>query len=126
MITMKRIAACFAAAASLAYASGASAAVGCQGVVNKVMIQPEGTVFVDFGYNRLLICNLNGSISVNRGASQGGSTTVSPITCQALLSSFLTAKASARPVIAYVDRSDCNFVDGSVPDPYPYFFYFLE
>lgn len=114
------------AAVAVFCASPALAAVGCQGVVNKVLIQPEGTVFADFGYGRLLVCSLNSNQTVNRGSSFGGNTTLTVTTCQALLSSFLTAKASGRPVIAYADRSDCNFVDGALPDPYPYFFYFLQ
>lgn len=101
----------------------ALADITCQGVVAFTMLGPDGTFYVNFGYNRLQLCNVDASVTVNRGAVYG-TTTVTPARCQALMSAFMTAKASGKPVMAASARSDCNFVDGDLPNPYPYHFYF--
>lgn len=105
---------------SLLLSNSALAAIDCTGTVSTIIIGPDGDVYANFGYNRLKICVADASLTVNRGVSQGGQVTISPGRCELLVSAFMTAKASGRPVTAYVDRTDCNFVDGAIPDPYPY------
>jgi hypothetical protein len=124
-VTSMRIIAA-ATAAMFLVPSSAGAAVSCQGTVNKVIMGPDGDVYVDFGYNRLKICIMDATTSVDRGAAQGGVTSITPLRCQALYTAFSTALATGKPLIAYVDRTDCNFADGAIPNPYPYHFYFLK
>lgn len=95
----------------------------CNGVVQSLTLAPEGDVFVNFGYNRVRICQLDTSVTVNRGASYGGTTTITAGRCQALYSSFLTARASGSPITARVGAT-CVFTDGAYPNPYPYQFVF--
>ena len=121
---MKR---CLAAAlAILTLTQPALAAVGCQGTVTQVMLQPEGTALVDFGFGNFRMCEMNSSITVNRGPNVGGNATLTPVMCQALYTSFLTAKSTGKQVIAYLDAASCNLGNGSLPNPYPYYFYFLQ
>jgi hypothetical protein len=105
-------------------ASTPAQAIECSGTVTRVLIQPEGTVFVDFGYGRTRLCELSGPTSVDRGPSWGSTTVISQVACQAFVSAFLTAKASTRRVKFQIDRSDCNMGDGALPTPYPYFIIF--
>ena len=96
----------------------------CTGTVQSVTVAPEGDFFVNFGYNRVRICQLDGSVNVDRGSSYGGVTSISAGRCAALLSSFLTARASGKPITARVGSSSCAFVDGAYPNPYPFQFVF--
>lgn len=109
---------------TLLFSNSAMAAIGCTGTVSTIIIGPDGDVYANFGHNRLKICIADSSLTVNRGVNQGGQVTISPGRCALLVSAFMTAKASGRPVTAHVDRTDCNFGDGAVPDPYPYHYYF--
>jgi hypothetical protein len=111
------------AAIALSASSPAFADIVCQGVVNTVMVS-GASVFVNFGYNRLLICNIDSSISVTY--SSGNSGMVTPAQCQVLLSEFTTAMATGKQVTAVSTRSDCNFTDGAMPNPYPYQYYFYN
>jgi len=96
----------------------------CTGTVQSVTVAPEGDFFVNFGYNRVRICQLDGSVNVDRGSSNGGVASISAGRCAALLSSFLTARASGKPITARVGSSSCAFVDGAYPNPYPFQFVF--
>ena len=79
-------------------ATPASAGVVCTGTVSRVIIGPDGDTYVDFGYNRVKVCVADASLTVNRGVNSGGQVTITPGRCSALISAFLTAKASGKPV----------------------------
>ena len=110
----------------LSATSEVNADVLCQGTVNFVDLTSDGDLLVDFGYKRVNFCNVNITENVSLGGGYPSGHTVTPATCQALLASFTTAKSMARPVQVASTRSDCNFVDGAFPNPYPYQMYFLQ
>ena len=106
-------------------ASSSARAGDCSGVVQSVTLAPEGDVYVDFDfvYSRMRICQLDTSVTVNRGSSYGGNTTITAGRCAGLLSAFLTAKAGSKAVTARVEGS-CAFTDGAYPNPFPFQFVF--
>lgn len=95
----------------------------CSGVVQAVTVGPDGDFFANFGYNRVRICQLDATVTVDRGSSNGGTIAITPARCQVLYSSFLTARASGKTVTARVGAT-CTFVDGAYPNPYPFQFVF--
>lgn len=105
--------------------SAAFAEALCQGKVNQINIHPEGTVYVDFGYGFITLCETNGALNIYRGANQGGNASLTTAMCQNLLSSFMTAQATGKQVAAHVDASTCAFTAYAIPNPYPYSFVFL-
>lgn len=107
-------------AAAGAIASAEAQAAVCRGVVTKVIVAPEGDFYVDFGYGRLRICQIDGNVTVNRSSARGGQATITASRCQALNAGFLSSMYSSQPITAYVDQADCVFVDEAYPNPYPY------
>jgi hypothetical protein len=115
-----------AALACCSLSAPAMAGVYCQGTVTETALQPEGTAYVTFGYGSMRLCEMNGNLTINRGPNVGGNATLTPVMCQALYSSFLTAKSIGKQVIASVDASSCPTFNGTVPNPYPYTFQFPQ
>jgi hypothetical protein len=120
---MKRTFSTFACAAGLLLSTTAQADE-CTGVVQSITLAPEGDLSVKFyGNIRMRICQLDASVTVDRGSAFGGTTMITAGRCAGLLSSFMTAKASSTPVTARVSGA-CTFVDGAFPNPYPFQFVF--
>lgn len=118
-----RVFTAFLGCALFALTSSPAWADDCTGIVQSVTIAPEGDLYVNFGYNRVKICQLDGNVTIDRGSAYGGAATISGPRCAALLSAFLTARASGKPVTAR-NGSTCTFADGAYPNPYPYQFVF--
>jgi len=81
-----------------AVASAQSPAAICRGMVTRVIVAPEEDFFVEFGYGRLRICQIDGSVAVSRGGASGGQATITALRCQALYAGFLSAKYSSQPI----------------------------
>lgn len=102
------------------------AGVVCQGTVTETALQPEGTAYVTFGYGSMRLCEMNSTLTVNRGPNVGGNVGITPAVCQALYTSFMTAKSTGKQVIAWFDLSNCPALNGGVPNPYPYTYQFPQ
>lgn len=120
---MKKILAAFAIA--ILSTSPAVAGISCQGPVNEVFMEPNGDTYVSWGSWTIRICNQAQNVGVDRGAGGGGGTTIFPASCAALTSLFMTAKATGKQAMVYVDSSTCTF-SGGYPNPYPYSFRFPQ
>jgi len=105
-------------------AASPASAIICQGLVGKIIMEPNGDTYVGWGSSYTRICNPGQSVSVNRGPTYGGGTTITPAGCSALISLFMTARATGKQVAVYVDQSSCIFID-NYNNPYPYYFEFL-
>jgi hypothetical protein len=110
-------------AAAFCFASSPAVAVVCQGVVLNADIQADGLVVVNFGYGHNSVCYLNSNLTVNRGPAYGA-VTITPTTCQALYSMFLTSKTTGKYISPHFDRPDCNIGNWVIPNPYPYYWMF--
>jgi hypothetical protein len=84
-----------------------------------------GGLYVDFGYNRLFLCSPDSSTAVNFGA-YGGAGSITAESCRWLYSGYMTALSTGKQIQVLVDRTDCNFTDGALPNPYPAQTYFLK
>jgi hypothetical protein len=109
--------------------------LSCNAIVSDVSISPQGSVYVTFsGMGTPLMCNLNSSTTAYQTGTNGGAATITVATCQALLSTFLTAKASAQSMTLSFDFGSatppaCTSIASlsspyafswTTPAPYPY------
>lgn len=110
-----------ASAATIA-ASPASAVI-CEGTVVSVATEASAYVGVDFGFGNNLICSLSSTVQKDTGNAYGV-VSVTPEYCQALFSSFLTAKASRGTIRFYYDLTTCP-VEQTLPK-WPYAIQFIN
>lgn len=120
---------CAIVAAGVACSMSISAQAGvvvCTAKIVGVAITPNGSVYIHWaGVGWPLMCNLNDIVATNSGP-------VSPTTCQAMLSEFITAKASGQNYSMHFDYGAatapaCNALTNfswQVPAPYPYYMSF--
>ncbi|MBU0832120.1 MAG: hypothetical protein KKH33_07020 [Alphaproteobacteria bacterium] len=110
---------------TLAISGPGQAVSTCKGVVTETYMEPNGDAYVAWGPGwRTRICNANSTVAVDRGPAGGGTTNVTPATCQMLMSMFVTAKAQSKQVDVHVDKTSCSF-SGGLENPYPFYFYFV-
>lgn len=107
----------------------ALAALVCTQKVVSLTVNPDGAVWVEFSgadpAGRTVMCNTSGSITAQIGGSTGN-ITVTPETCKAWISMFLTAQATQKDVVLKFDSTaltTCalmpSFKD-TYPIPFPY------
>lgn len=109
--------------------------LSCNAIVTDVGISPQGSVYVTFsGMGTPIMCNLNSSTAAYETGTSGGAQTITVATCQAQLSTFLTAKASAQSMTLNFDFASatppaCTAIASlsspyafswTTPAPYPY------
>jgi hypothetical protein len=118
-----------AAAAAMSTASPALANLTCTQKVVAVTVNPDGALWVEFSGSdpagRTVMCNVNGTITAQVGGSTGN-VSVTPETCKAWVSMFLTAKSTQQNIVMRFDSTtlpSCagmpNFRD-QYPVPFPY------
>lgn len=121
------------AMASLWTAESARAgAVACSAKVLNVAMTPGGELAIHAqGLGWWYMCQLQTTTNVNVYPTATGSNivTIAPETCQALMAQMLTAKATQKDVLFYLDYntlptpSCASGMAGNwiIPNPYPYF-----